>query len=390
MRAIGLMSGTSLDGVDAALVDIRPRGAGYVLDVVRFTTQPFAAELREALLDALPPHAATPAGAAHLDREIGLCFAGAAVAVARGEAVDYVASHGLTLAHDGAAHETMQIGDPYLVRDAVEASVAFDFRRADCAAGGNGAPLVPYVDALLFASASDDVVALNIGGIANVTVLLRGAPASAAVAWDTGPGNMLIDAFVRERTRGEATFDRDGAYAQRGTVDERVVAELAAREIAYLVLPPPKSTGRERFGAQLLSDQADLFAGLSLEDGCATLCAFTAATVCDSLAWYGPAAARVIASGGGTHNPALMRMLAERLATSGSTLVPSGDLGIDADAKEALAFAVLGYETLRERPANLCGATGAARPTVLGAIAPHGLAGLLAKMHAECAANGVT
>jgi len=169
-----------------------------------------------------------------------------------------------------------------------------------------------------------------------------------------------------------------------------VVAELAAREIAYLVLPPPKSTGRERFGAQLLSDQADLFAGLSLEDGCATLCAFTAATVCDSLAWYGPAAARVIASGGGTHNPALMRMLAERLATSGSTLVPSGDLGIDADAKEALAFAVLGYETLRERPANLCGATGAARPTVLGAIAPHGLAGLLAKMHAECAANGVT
>jgi anhydro-N-acetylmuramic acid kinase len=120
------------------------------------------------------------------------------------------------------------------------------------------------------------------------------------------------------------------------------------------------------------------------------LCAFTVSTVCDSLAWYGPAAARVIASGGGTHNPALMRMLAERLATSGSTLVPSGDLGIDADAKEALAFAVLGYETLRERPANLCGATGAARSTVLGAIAPHGLAGLLAKMHAECAANGVT
>jgi anhydro-N-acetylmuramic acid kinase len=359
--------------------------------VVRFTTQPFAAELREALLDALPPHAATPAGAAHLDREIGLCFAGAAVAVARGEAVDYVASHGLTLAHDGAAHETMQIGDPYLVRDAVEASVAFDFRRADCAAGGNGAPLVPYVDALLFASASDDVVALNIGGIANVTVLLRGAPASAAVAWDTGPGNMLIDAFVRERTRGEATFDRDGAFALRGTVDERVVAELAAREIAL-----PRAPAAEIDGTRALRRAVPRRSGGSLRR---TLARRRLRDLVRVHRVDGVRQPGLVRSGGSARDRERRRNAQPRADADarpsgsrrpGSILVPSGDLGIDADAKEALAFAVLGYETLRERPANLCGATGAARPTVLGAIAPHGLAGLLAKMHAECAANGVT
>jgi anhydro-N-acetylmuramic acid kinase len=221
-----------------------------------------------------------------------------------------------------------------------------------------------------------------------VTVLPRGADASDASAWDTGPGNMLIDAFVRERTGGEQTFDRDGALAARGTVDTRVVAELCAREMLFLVLPPPKSTGRERFGARLLADQSDLFTRLSLEDGCATLCAFTVATLCDSLALYGPPAPRVIASGGGTRNPTLMRLLGERLRTAGASLVRSDDLGLDPDAKEAVAFAVLGYETLRGRPANLPRATGAARPAILGAIVPHQLELLLAKMRAECASNG--
>jgi anhydro-N-acetylmuramic acid kinase len=154
------------------------------------------------------------------------------------------------------------------------------------------------------------------------------------------------------------------------------------------VLPPPKSTGRERFGAQLLADQGDLFARLSLEDGCATLCAFTVATLCDSLALYGPPAPRVIASGGGTRNPTLMRLLGERLRTAGASLVRSDELGLDPDAKEAVAFAVLGYETLRGRPANLPRATGAAHPAVLGAIVPYRLDLLLAKMRAECASNG--
>ena len=389
MRAIGLMSGTSLDGIDAALVDIRPAVIGYAIELVRFAIVPFDVTLRARLLAALPPHAATPAEVGALDRDLGAAFATAAGLVAAGERVDFVASHGLTLHHDGAAHVTTQIGDPYLVRDALAATTVFDFRRADCAAGGNGAPLVPYVDALLFASPSRDVVAINLGGIANVTVLPRGAEATAAYAWDTGPANMLIDAFVSARTGGDRTFDRDGACAANGAVDRRVVAELTAREMYYLVQPPPKSTGRERFGAQLLADHADLFADLSLDDGCATLCAFTVATLCDSLALYGPPVAYAIASGGGTRNPVLMAMLAERLRADGGSLRASGDAGVDADAKEALAFAVLGYETLRGRPGNLPRATGARSPAVLGAIVPHDLGALLAKMRDECAANGV-
>ncbi len=383
MRAVGLMSGTSLDGIDAALVDIVARDAGYALEVVRFLTQPFEPALDERLRAALPPNAPAPAQVAALDRELGQCFAAAAAAVAGGAPVDYVASHGLTLYHDGAAGVTAQIGDPYAIRDRCAASVVFDFRRADCAQGGNGAPLVPYVDALLFASPERDVVALNLGGIANVTVLARGAALDAAPAWDTGPGNMLLDAFVYRRTDGAERFDRDGAHAARGSVDERAVAELVAREAPYLRLPPPKSTGRERFGAQVLDAHAGLLAELSLEDGCATLAAFTATTIADSLARNAPSGARVVAAGGGTRNPFLMERLAERVTAGGGELVTSLAYGIDPDAKEALAFAVLGYETLRGRPANVPRATGARGPVVLGAIVPHALEATLRKLRAE-------
>lgn len=388
MRAIGLMSGTSLDGIDAALVELAPTAAGFASKLIRFTTIPFERDVRERLLATLAPHEPSPQVLTSLDVHLGRAFARAALTVARGERVDYVASHGLTAFHRGEASRTLQIGDPYIIRDAVGASVVFDFRRADCAAGGNGAPLVPYVDALLFASNERHTVALNLGGIANVTILRRGAAAEAATAWDTGPGNMLLDAFVGARSGGAETFDRNGAYAARGVVDARVVRELLAREAFFLAIPPPKSTGRERFGAQLLTAQADLFSGLSLEDGCATLCAFTVATLADSLANYGPGEARVVASGGGTRNATLVRMLCERLKRDGCELVLCGELGIDPDAKEALAFAILGYETLRGRPANLPRATGATRPVVLGAIVPHELDILFAKMRAEATANG--
>jgi anhydro-N-acetylmuramic acid kinase len=389
MRAIGLMSGTSLDGIDAACVELHPRGAGYALELVRATTRPFTADVRARLLAAVAPHAPAPSEIVRLDRELGELFVSVARDAAAGDTIDFVASHGLTLFHRGEARETMQIGAPYALRDALTASVVFDFRRADCAAGGQGAPLVPHVDALLFASHDTDVVALNLGGIANVTVLERGAATADATAWDTGPGNMLIDAFVRRKTGGVETFDRDGEHAERGRVDRHVLRELIAREAFFLMQPPPKSTGRERFGEQLLDAQADLIGPLSLGNGCATLAAFTAATIAESLSLYGPAHARVVASGGGTRNRALMAALESRLRDIGATLVRSSELGVDADAKEAVAFAILGYETLRERPANVLGATGAGRRVVLGAIVPYRLESLLAKMRAECAANGL-
>jgi anhydro-N-acetylmuramic acid kinase len=388
MRALGLMSGTSLDGVDAAVVSIEPRGTGYALEIERFLSEPFSPEMRARLRAALPPNAPTPAEVAALDGALGDLFADIAVRAAHGLGIDFVASHGLTLFHRGEASETYQIGDPYRIRDAVAASVVFDFRRADCALGGSGAPLVPFVDALLFASSERDTVALNIGGIANVTVLLRGAVLLQATAWDTGPGNMLLDAFVSRRTNGAETFDRDGAYAARGHADPAVVADLIAREMFFLALPPPKSTGRERFGEGLLDDHAGLFAPLSLEDGCATLCAYTVATICESLEAYGPPGALVIASGGGVRNDTMMSLLEERLTRTGCRLERSDTFGVPADAKEAVAFAVLGYETLRGRPASLPGATGAKRPALLGAIAPFELGTILAKIQAEGAANG--
>jgi anhydro-N-acetylmuramic acid kinase len=385
--ALGLMSGTSLDGIDAAVVSLTPRGEGYAIAVERFLSEPFDAPMRARLQAALPPHAAPPSEVAALDAELGDLFADIGRRATAGLDVDFGASHGLTLFHRGEAAQTMQIGDPYRLRDAIGASVVFDFRRADCALGGNGAPLVPYVDGLLFASPERDTVALNIGGIANVTVLFRDAPPLEASAWDTGPGNMLIDAFVARRTNGAETFDRDGAYAARGSADPKVVADLVAREAFFLALPPPKSTGRERFGAGLLDAHASLFEPLSLEDGCATLCAFTVATICDSLENYGPPGALVVASGGGTRNNTLMSLLGERLARTGCRLELSDAFGVAADAKEAVAFALLGYETLRGRPASLPGATGARRAALLGAIVPFELGTLLAKIRAEVAAN---
>jgi len=385
MRAIGLMSGTSLDGIDAALVDLHPQGESYAWTIERFVTVPFDVGLRDRLRAALPPKIANAAQIAALDRELGDAFAAAAVTIAGGERVDFVASHGLTLYHCGEASQTMQIGDPYRIRDAVGASVVFDFRRADCAVGGQGAPLVPHVDAMLLARVDCDVVALNIGGIANVTVLARGGRVADALAWDTGPGNMLIDTIVARRTNDRERFDCDGARAARGTIDEGIVQELVARDAFYFVQPPPKSTGRERFGAQLLDTHAALFADLPLDDACATLAAFTVETIAADLDRYGPARGSLVVSGGGARNHTLVAWLAARLPQF--DVVVSDVRGIDADAKEALAFIVLGYESLRERPANVPRATGAARPTVLGAIVPHGLAGLLAQIAAEVVAN---
>ena len=380
MRAVGLMSGTSLDGIDAALVRVTPKRTGYGVELVCFETYPFEPKLREALLAILPPNDGDVAAVARLHRALGDAYARAACAIAGSNPVDYVASHGQTVWHDGPAHATLQVGDPFAIRDAVGATVCYDFRSADCAAGGQGAPLVARADALLLSSAQEERVALNLGGIANVTLLRRAVAPEDAVAFDTGPGNMLIDAFVKERTSGAQAFDGDGALAATGRVDEELLAAMMADE--YFGAAPPKTTGRERFGAHFLARHAGALAKLSIEDGAATLAELTAATVAGAIERHGFAHARVIVSGGGANNPALLERLAARL--KGARVERSDTMGIPADAKEAIAFAVLGYETLRERAGNVPAATGARRAVVLGAIAPYRLAKLLARIHSEC------
>jgi anhydro-N-acetylmuramic acid kinase len=380
MIAVGLMSGTSLDGVDAALVKILPRARGYAVELIGFETRPFEEELLTALRAALPPNDGSVAVVAALHHALGRAYAQAARSMAAGSSLGFVASHGQTVWHDGPRHVTLQLGDAFAIREAVGATVCYDFRSADCAAGGHGAPLVPYVDGLFFASEDEDRVAVNLGGIANITLLPRGATPRQAVAFDTGPANMLLDAFVRERTRDERRYDRDGALAAAGQADGELLAAMLADD--YFAQAPPKSTGREHFGAHFLARYGERLGRLRIEDGAATLTELTAASLADAILAAGLAGARVIVSGGGARNRTLLMRLAARLAPA--RVETSDAMGIPAEAKEAVAFAVLGYETLRGRAANVPAATGAAHPAVLGAIAPHHLGELLAELELEC------
>jgi anhydro-N-acetylmuramic acid kinase len=382
--AVGLMSGTSLDGVDAALARIVPKGGSYALETLRFETFSYSLALELELRASLPPNAGSVAAVARLHRALGDAYARAAAQIGRGEAVDYVASHGQTVWHDGSNGVTLQIGDAFSIRDAVNATVCYDFRSADTAAGGHGAPLVPYVDALLLSSAREDRVALNLGGIANVTLLPKGVRPVAAVAFDTGPANMLIDAFVAARTRQRLRYDEDGRLARSGRVDGGALEGLLRDE--YFHAAPPKTTGREHFGEQFLAQHAEPFAALSLEDGAATLTELTAVSIASAVAGTPFRGAPLIVSGGGARNSFLLERLAERAA---ARVELSDAFGFPAAAKEALAFAVLGYETLRGRAANVPAATGARRGVVLGAIAPLALPELLSRLRLEVGAEEI-
>jgi anhydro-N-acetylmuramic acid kinase len=383
--AVGLMSGTSLDGIDAALLRIEPRAGSYALELLRFATFAYEPALKADLLAALPPNAGTVAAIARLHNALGHAYARAANEIRGGEALDFVASHGQTIWHDGPQHVTLQIGDAFVIRQAVEATVCYDFRSADTAAGGQGAPLVAYVDALLLAGAGEDRVALNLGGIANVTLLRKGAPPGEAIAFDTGPGNILLDAFVTQRTAGSRRFDDDGGLARRGRAHEGALEAMLGDEF-FLALPP-KTTGRERFGSQFLSKHAARLDRLTLEDGAATLTELTAAAIALGIRRAGFREAALVVSGGGARNSFLLERLAARVAPA--RLERSDALGLPADAKEAMAFAVLGYETLRGRAANVPAATGARRGVVLGALAPHDLRALLERLRLEVGAEEV-
>lgn len=380
MLAIGLMSGTSLDGIDAALVSIVPTARAYAVELIDFKTVAFEPELDLELRAALPPREPRASQLAHLDRRLGEAFANAAATLRAGRRISYVSSHGQTIFHEGSVHVTMQLGDPYLIREACGASVCYDFRRADCAVGGEGAPLVPYVDALMLSSDSEHRVALNIGGIANLSVLPQRAHPADVDAFDCGPGVMLIDAFVRMRTGGSARMDADGALAMRGSINFPALRAMLAN--SYFAAPPPKSTGRERFGAHFLATHAGLLDALSLEDGAATLTELTAKAAADAILAHAARGARVLCSGGGARNPAILARLRNHLPES--SVETSDGYGIAGDAKEAIAFAILGYETLRGRAANVPRVTGAQAEVVLGSIAPRELRALLEEVENEC------
>lgn len=374
LRIIGLISGTSMDGVDAVVADIEGSAEAPSVKQIAFLTMPYPAELRAEIHAVASGDVHAAARICRLDHAVGDTFGTAAKMVlqeaglAPGE-VDLVGSHGQTIFHDSDRRETWQIGEPSRIAAAVKAPVVSDFRRADQAAGGHGAPLVPLFDALLFRRPEHGRILLNIGGIANVTVLPRGRGSEGVFAFDTGPGNILIDEFLVHATEGRMRFDDHGRLAAQGSVDEDLLAGFL--EHPYFYEKPPKTTGREVFGAPFVALTLSEWGrrGERLEDIVATLTDFTAISIAASVKEYVLPRAKVqevLISGGGVHNDTMVRRIREEL--DGISVASLETVGFSPDAKEALAFALLARETVCGRPGNVPAATGARRPAVLGVV----------------------
>ena len=379
--AVGLMAGTSLDGVDAALVEISGALERPKVRAVAFITTAYSGDLRNRLLQAASggPLTASELGALHY--QVGEAFAQAAIKVSkRGKIgardLTVIASHGQTIFHQGRAAGrtracTLQIGEAALIAEMTGAPVVADFRAADVAAGGEGAPLEPMVDYLLLRDRRQGTVALNIGGIANVTIIPAGAPPEQVIGFDTGPGNMVIDGLVRHFTRYKDQYDAEGRLAAKGRLLDSVLQ--GALSDPFFARRPPKSAGREQFGDDFVTDH---FLGRPrnrLEDLVRTATELTARSIATALDRFvfgslapGSKLHRLVISGGGTHNKALMERIGALIPSL--SLHRSDEFGLPADAKEAIAFAVLGERTLRGLPGNLPGVTGATRPVVLGKL----------------------
>jgi len=385
MLAIGLMSGTSADGIDAALVELEPaeRGStGRHIELRAFVTLPYPEKVRRDVFRLFDKESSDTALLCRTNFVLGELFARAALAVAEEagapiEAIDFIASHGQTVWHQPGpeivegiqTRSTLQIAEPAVIAERTGCTVVANFRARDIAAGGQGAPLVPYGDYLLLTDPHRPRIAQNIGGIANLTYLPAGADPAQVLAFDTGPGNAIIDAAIAVQTQGHWQFDRDGQRAASGeaAMNRNLLEMLLKHE--YLEQPPPKSTGRETFGA---SWAEGLLYRRGRDDAMiAVFTRFVVESIADAYErWLPPLTpeTEVILSGGGARNPTLVRWLKERVKPAIVRL--SDDFGLPTDAKEAMLFAVLGAETLRGRPGNLPSATGASRPVVLGQVIP--------------------
>ena len=371
MRVVGMISGTSFDGIDVAVADLSLDGDTVVLRPLGATSHPYPAAVRGQLAAAMPPRPVTAESLCTLDTRIGQAFADAASSALEdlaGGRADLVVSHGQTLYHwveDGAASGTLQIGQPAWIAERTGLPVVADLRARDVAAGGHGAPLASTLDVMLLGRDHPHPrSALNLGGIANLTVTGGGRD---PIAYDTGPANALIDVAVEVCTDGAATYDDGGHIAAGGTVDTALLSRLL--DDRYYALEPPKSTGREHFHLPYLQDRLD---GRQIDaDVVATVTALTAETVARELRRFG--VTEVIASGGGTANATLMRMLAERL--DGVAVRRIDELGLPSATKEAYLFALLGFLTVHGLPGTFPTCTGARRASILGTIVP-GASGL--------------
>lgn len=378
-RIVGLMSGTSLDGVDAVWATVEGHGTSLSVTQEAFVHTPYPHALRTRIHDAAT-NAASVQDVARLRVRLAHAYADAvdAVAAAADQSIDdldLVGCHGQTVQHlpDAASYAgesvraSLQLGNPSTLANQIDVPVVGDFRAADLARGGQGAPLVPYFDYAGFTDPDEPRGLLNLGGIANLTVLPADASRDAVRAFDTGPANMVLDALARRLF--DDPMDRNGARAASGTPDHDLLADLLSGD--YFHREPPKSTGRADFGPDFVDDLlgAAQSRGLSTEDTLATATLLTAASVYQAYARYvrpEHSIERVIVSGGGVHNDTLMRMLSDAFAPI--PIESIAEHGVDPDAKEALCFAVLAHETVHGVPTSLPSVTGAERAAVLGSV----------------------
>ena len=411
------MSGTSTDGIDACLVEISGNGVHTKINILDFETYPYDETTRNAILETCNPKTGTVAKVCQLNFHLGKLFADAAKAVANKARIpitdiDLIGSHGQTIHHlpnqatmkkpedrsqkpeprsnesnsnliniDAFKRETLylpflrstlQIGEPSVIAQETGITTVADFRPRDVAAGGQGAPLVPYVDFILFRDKEKGRALQNIGGIANVTFLPYDCGINDVIAFDTGPGNMVIDRITELITNNASHFDEGGKLAAKGKVNDRLLVTLLAHP--YLSKPPPKTTGREEFG-RLFADNLykdAVHSGIEGLDILATVTAFTSHTIADSYKqWILPKArlSEIILSGGGSNNNTLIKFLTQYFTPS-VKIHSINNFGIAPNAKEALAFAILANETISGNPNNIPGATGAREAVIMGKIIP--------------------
>ena len=363
------MSGTSADGTDAALMRLEGAGLETHWEMLRFITIPHRAEIRARMLNLMHADAGE---ICRMNFIIGRIFGEAALALAKDagisiDDVDIIGSHGQTAYHIDSASEraTLQIGEAAIIAEMTGRVVISDFRTADIAAGGKGAPLVPFADFVMFRHPKKIRAMQNIGGIANLTVL----PASLdeVTAFDTGPGNGLIDEAMRQATGNQMHYDRDGAFAKRGKVDRPLLEKLLA--LPYFAQSPPKTTGKENFGRDFVNGLMAENPRMRAEDLIATLTMLTGESIArayERFVFPKHKVKEIFVSGGGARNPVIMSRLAERLAPV--PVKTTAELGMPVDAKEAAAFAILANQTICGQPSNVPSATGASRAVILGKI----------------------
>ena len=377
MKCLGLMSGTSMDGVDCALVDVRPGRSTLRIALLAHRTYPYPPVIREQLLSLV--RTGTVETVCRLHVAVGEVFARVAnrtIRQAKLPATDVavIGSHGQTVWHGpkrvpvpgvGSIRSSLQVGDPSVIAERTGILTVADFRARDLAAGGEGAPLTPYVHYHVFQSRRRSRLIVNLGGIANVTWLPRGGGLEDVVAFDVGPCNLLLDGLMTHATHGQRSIDRNGAAASRGCPQDVLVTELLRHP--FFARRPPKSTGREEFGEGYIQHVRRVAARhrLSLEDTLASACAGIAQTIRRAGPW---AVDEVIAGGGGVRNRELLVALKREFGPG--HVMSMERSGVKSQALEAMAFAVLAYETIRGVPANLPWVTGAKSPVVLGTVTP--------------------